>query len=152
GGDIEGTYSITESGSGTGSPTLYAREINGAWASDGSETGNVWKFTPPSAGTYVFELVVEDLAGNPSGAAPSGSTGVGSAEVIYNTADNAAFTQAAFPGVLALTFPMEDDLNVVVALSNVTTTGTITVARTEGDNAPAHVNAARLIDASVSIT
>jgi hypothetical protein len=74
---------------------LYYRRDGEAWApapGDVSATAGVFQFTPPGSapanhGTYHFDLVAHDHAGNHS-AIPSGSAGTGQGSMLYQATSN----------------------------------------------------------------
>ncbi|RLC55897.1 MAG: hypothetical protein DRI80_17025, partial [Chloroflexota bacterium] len=69
---------------------LYVRAEGGSWANSGlpaqSGTSGTFDYTPPADGTYYFQTVATDNAGNHE-AVPSGSTGTGDDSTIYDTTD-----------------------------------------------------------------
>lgn len=154
GGDIIGTYTANDQGSGVASLELYVKEPAGLWTNAGAVTAGTWSYTPSQAGNaadgaYSFAVVATDNATN-SSAIPSGSD-PGQATVLYNDSANSSFT-VTYDADGTASFPMTPTEVMQIALTGVTGPVTITVSRTVGDVAPAGFMAERLIDESLSIT
>jgi hypothetical protein len=92
--DNEGAIAVdwTASGgtSGIDEVLLYVRAEGGSWSDSGlpaqSGTSGTFVYTPSSDGTYYFQTVATDNAGNQE-MVPSGSTGTGDDSTIYDTTD-----------------------------------------------------------------
>ncbi|MCR4408268.1 MAG: FG-GAP-like repeat-containing protein [Anaerolineae bacterium] len=89
-GPIAVDWTASDATSGIAQVLLYVRAGGGSWADSGlpaqSGTSGTFNYTPPADGTYYFQTVVTDNAGNRE-AVPSGSTGTGDDSTIYDTTD-----------------------------------------------------------------
>ncbi|MGB0383995.1 MAG: Calx-beta domain-containing protein [Ardenticatenaceae bacterium] len=90
GGSISVGWIASDSASGVASTKLYVRKSTGCWADSGlpaqTGTSGSFSYTPPSDGTYYFQSVSTDNAGNQE-AVPSGCTGTGDDGTVYDTTD-----------------------------------------------------------------
>lgn len=154
GGDITGTYTASDDGSGVDFVELYVREPGSAWTNAGTVTGGTWSYTPTETGDaadglYRFATVATDNAANTQ-TAPSGSD-TGDASVLYNNEANSNFAWT-FEADGTGSFPMTNDVVIEIELADVTDPVTITVSRTPGNNAPVGFSAERLINEFLTIT
>jgi len=88
-GPIAVGWTASDATSGVTSTLLYVRKEGGSWADSGlipqTGTWGTFNYTPKGGdGVYYFQTVSTDYAGNPE-TAPSGSTGEGDAQTIYDT-------------------------------------------------------------------
>ena len=152
GGPITGSITQSDATSGIGATALWAKEQGGSWAQVGVTAASSWNHAPAGGGKFRFQSVARDNAGNYE-SAPAGSD-AGDVVVWFNPVANAPLTitaEASGTGG-ALYFPMEANLDVRVEFATIAATGDLTVARSEGDIAPAGLPPAALIDQFVSIS
>ena len=156
GAPIVGTYTASDDpgGSGLSGVVLYVKEpVGDYWRVEGAVSGGVWSFTPlqtgsASDGLYRFATVAHDNSFNIE-AEPTGND-PGDVAVTFNDAANTPLLQLPeSDGVY--TFPMDANSTVQVAVSGLTSPGSLSVSRTVGDVAPADIQASGLIDESISI-
>lgn len=148
--DITGTYTADDDDSGVDTVTLWVKVPGGAWASAGAVAGGTWTYTPAAGtGIYEFAVVATDVAGN-SSPTPAGND-PGDATVLYNAVVNGPFLYDSVTAG-AYTFPMTNDLDIVIEFASGATGSSISVSRTTGDVAPSGLDPAQLIDESLSIT
>jgi hypothetical protein len=107
--------------------------------------GGDFQITGPSNGSYEFYTIGTDLAGNVEVKSAADD------QVIVNLVANGALTLSV-TGNGTYLFPMETGLTVEVTLTGVTTRGTLTISRMEGNNSPGSLDAANLIDQSLVIS
>ena len=89
-GPIAVNWTASDATSGIDEVLLYVRAEGGSWANSGlpaqSGTSGTFNYTPPADGTYYFQTVAADNAGNQE-TVPSGNTGTGDDSTIYDTTD-----------------------------------------------------------------
>ncbi|MDY7040504.1 MAG: hypothetical protein SVX38_06545 [Chloroflexota bacterium] len=83
-------WTATDGTSGVASTALYVRAEGGSWADSGlpaqAGTNGTFTYTPSADGTYYFQTVSTDNAGNQE-TVPSGDTGTGDDSTAYDTTD-----------------------------------------------------------------
>ncbi|HFD39007.1 MAG TPA: DUF11 domain-containing protein, partial [Anaerolineae bacterium] len=96
-------WTAADATAGVSTTLLYVRPPGGSWTDSGlpAQTGNsgAFYYTPPSEGTYYFQTVSTDQAGNQE-TSPSGSTGTGDDQTIYDTTPPASTASA--PAIFSL--------------------------------------------------
>lgn len=146
-------FTASDAGSGVASTALWVKIPGaGAFAASGlmqPGTSGAFDYTF-AAGDGVYEFATKATDTDSNAEADPVAAEV---SLIVNTEANSPFvaTLAAADGVC--TFPMTNDLDVVIAITGATPGGTITVSRTVPlGTPPAGLPAAHLIDESLSIT
>ncbi len=125
----------------------------GSWSDTGIQLAGTsgtfnWTGTVGNNGLYQFAARSTDAAGNTEAVPASAET-----SVLLNTVINGAFTQTTTAASESLTFPMTDDLDMVIDVTGANIGGQVTVSRTTPlGAAPAGLTASRLIDEFLSIS
>jgi hypothetical protein len=145
-------FTASDSGSGVASTTLWVKIPGaGAFVDAGIlKTGNSGTFNYTATdgdGIYKFATKATDNATN-SEADPT----IMDVVVFVNTVENSDFTCTLSSSDEMTTFPMTNELDIVISITGATPGGTITVSRTIGDTAPVDFNAASLINEYLTIT
>lgn len=147
---ITGTFTSDDgTGSGVESVSLWIKAPGDSWTSGTVVTGGVWSYTPTAGtGTYEFTTVATDLAGNEEATPAPGDPG--QVAVLWNAVENGPFTlDVVEEGTFS--FPMTNDIVVILTFDAGSTGGPITVSRELGNVAPTGIIADRLIDEHLDI-
>lgn len=145
-------FTAMDEGSGVDYTKLWVMPPgSGSFTQTGlTETGSsgVFHYTASDGkGVYEFATSATDNASNQE-SDPTTST----ATIIVNTVENSPFTWTITSGDEVTTFPMTNDIDILISITGAEPGGKITVSRITGDAAPANYNPATLINEYLIIT
>lgn len=143
------SYVVDVTPEGGSTPTaLYVRTPgSGSFteATGASFAANQYTYTAAASGVYGFYVVATDAAGNLEVKSAADFT------TTISTTVNGPLT-LDITGDGTVVFPLTSTISVTITFTGVTTPGTLTVGRTEGDTNPTGYDAAKLIDQVLTIT